>query len=505
MADNNIDVFKMFAIEDRLDGDSYPMWAYMMQHVLVSKGVWNIMQGIDVRPGSVDVAKVVDVAGPPTRITAARSVLPIAEQARWDVKDAQAHASIALYTPQQNGVAERKNWHIAEVACALMSEKNMPPCYWAEAASIVVYTMNRTPTAVVHDMTPKEKFTKKKPNVSHFKVFGCIAYKHVPNELKTKLDLKAEKYVFIGYFVEQKGYKCYNPTTHQVRVSKDVVFDEMATWHAYVKDDIGAYVKNDIGADVNKSVAENSDAQSQVLSKPQGSPASSHVANPWSGRLRKEVRPTSSINVLRKGKEKVDEGMRMPTVGHDDADGHSSGSEPSLDEELGIPSIRTQGVRRLHAEKKAPSSNAKPHRSGRNRYLVDRLTYDGYVTKHFAFMAKDNMDEDEDKDDDDNEEQTEGTSGHGHDFDDDDLQDDLPSGIGPSRGGGNLSVYSLPKGYLDVSYGGYAFVGVLLSLMAHMLWHYFCYVIMPLTNFCMAIFILGQDHEACCLCSSKEL
>ncbi|MCO5570415.1 hypothetical protein L7F22_024136 [Adiantum nelumboides] len=63
MADNNIDVFKMFAAEDRLDGDNYPMWAYMMQHVLVSKDVWNIVQGIDVRLGTVDVAKVVDVAG----------------------------------------------------------------------------------------------------------------------------------------------------------------------------------------------------------------------------------------------------------------------------------------------------------------------------------------------------------------------------------------------------------------------------------------------------------
>ncbi|MCO5557572.1 hypothetical protein L7F22_011138 [Adiantum nelumboides] len=96
MADNNIDVFKMFAAEDRLDGDNYPMWAYMMQHVLVSKGVWNMVQGIDVRPGTVDVAEVVDVAGPSTRTAAVRSVLPTAEQARWDVKDAQAHALIAL-------------------------------------------------------------------------------------------------------------------------------------------------------------------------------------------------------------------------------------------------------------------------------------------------------------------------------------------------------------------------------------------------------------------------
>ncbi|MCO5603066.1 hypothetical protein L7F22_057210 [Adiantum nelumboides] len=96
MADNNIDVFKMFAAQDRLDGDNYPMWVYMMQHVLVSKGVWNIVQGIDVQPGTMDVAEVVDVAGPSTRTAAARSVLPTAEQACWDVKDAQAHALIAL-------------------------------------------------------------------------------------------------------------------------------------------------------------------------------------------------------------------------------------------------------------------------------------------------------------------------------------------------------------------------------------------------------------------------
>ncbi|MCO5608526.1 hypothetical protein L7F22_062737 [Adiantum nelumboides] len=208
-------------------------------------------------------------------------------------------------------------------------------------------------------MTSKEKFTRKKLNVSHFKLFGCIAYVHVPNELRMKLDPTVEKCVFIGYFVEQKGYKCYNYITRRVRVSRDVVFAKMATWYVDVKDDIGT--------DVNKSVAENSDVQSQVLSGPQGSPVSSHVANPWSGRLRKEVSPASSINVSRKG-------MKMPnvTAGHDDVDGHASGSKHSLDEKLGIPSVRTTGVRKLHAENRAPDSNAEPHRSGRNRYLVDR-------------------------------------------------------------------------------------------------------------------------------------
>ncbi|MCO5554630.1 hypothetical protein L7F22_008162 [Adiantum nelumboides] len=178
-----------------------------------------------------------------------------------------------------------------------MSEKNIPPCYWVEAASAAVYTMNRIPTATIHDITPEEKFRGKKPDVSHFKVFGCIAYVHVPDELRTKLDPKAENSIFIGYYVEHKGYKCYNPVTRQVRVSRDVVFDEMETWYADVQDDIGA--------DVNKGVAENSDPQSQVMSGPQGSSASSHVANPCSGRLRKEVSPASSINVQGKAKKKL--------------------------------------------------------------------------------------------------------------------------------------------------------------------------------------------------------
>ena len=61
MANNN-DVFCMLTTEDMLDGTNYPLWAYMMRHVLVAKGLWNIVQGIDVRPASVAV-EVVDATG----------------------------------------------------------------------------------------------------------------------------------------------------------------------------------------------------------------------------------------------------------------------------------------------------------------------------------------------------------------------------------------------------------------------------------------------------------
>ena len=95
--------------------------------------------------------------------------------------------------------------------------------------------MNRTSTAAIHDVTPEERFIGKKPDLPHLKVFKCIAYVHVLDELRTKLDPKAKKCIFIGYSLEQKGYRCYNPVTQKLRVSRDVVFDEMSTWYSAEK------------------------------------------------------------------------------------------------------------------------------------------------------------------------------------------------------------------------------------------------------------------------------
>jgi len=71
--------------------------------------------------------------------------------------------------------------HIVEITCAMLNEKNLSNYFWAEAITTIVYIMNQTPTTTVHGMTFEEKFTCKKLDVSHLRVFGCIAYVHVPN------------------------------------------------------------------------------------------------------------------------------------------------------------------------------------------------------------------------------------------------------------------------------------------------------------------------------------
>jgi hypothetical protein len=101
------------------------------------------------------------------------------------------------YSPQQNGVAERKNMPIVEITHVMLNEKNLPNYFWEEAVATAIYIMNRTPTTAVDGMTLEGKFTCKKPYVSHLIMFGCIAYVHVPNEKRSKLDPKVEKCIFI--------------------------------------------------------------------------------------------------------------------------------------------------------------------------------------------------------------------------------------------------------------------------------------------------------------------
>ncbi len=115
----------------------------------------------------------------------------------------------------------------------MLNEKNLPNYFWVEVVATIVYIMNWTPTMTVHGMTPEEKFTDKKPDVSHLKVFGCITYVHVPDEKISKLDPKIEKCILIGYSLEQKGYKCFNPSTQKLQVSRDVVFNEMVSWYSH--------------------------------------------------------------------------------------------------------------------------------------------------------------------------------------------------------------------------------------------------------------------------------
>ncbi|KAM1496365.1 hypothetical protein ACFXTO_030979 [Malus domestica] len=134
------------------------------------------------------------------------------------------------YSPQQNGVAERKNRTIVEMAKCMIFEKELPNNLWCEAVNTSVYLLNRSPTKAVKNTTPFEKFSGRKPGVKHLKVFGSVCYSLIPGNLRHKLEETSVMGVCIGYGTCEKGYRVLNPLTQKVLLSRDVIFDEHGRW-----------------------------------------------------------------------------------------------------------------------------------------------------------------------------------------------------------------------------------------------------------------------------------
>ncbi|PRQ42655.1 putative RNA-directed DNA polymerase [Rosa chinensis] len=140
------------------------------------------------------------------------------------------HQTSCAYTPQQNGLAERKNRQLLEVLRASLFGMNVPREYWGEALKSATYLINRTPSSVINFETPQQKLgtlisAPTLPNLEP-RVFGCVAYVHIPKHLRHKLDPCAKRCLFVGYAEFKKGYRCYDPQTKTLHVSLDVSFHE---------------------------------------------------------------------------------------------------------------------------------------------------------------------------------------------------------------------------------------------------------------------------------------
>lgn len=136
------------------------------------------------------------------------------------------HQFTVPYTPQQNGVAERYNRTIVERAKCLLHDANLPKSYWAEAVNMAVHLINRSVNANSGNKTPEEIWSGEKVNLSQLKLFGSQVMVHVPQQKRRKWDAKSEKLIFVGYDPSTKGYRCTNPATRKMTVSRDVIFLE---------------------------------------------------------------------------------------------------------------------------------------------------------------------------------------------------------------------------------------------------------------------------------------
>ena len=123
-------------------------------------------------------------------------------------------------------MCELKNRTILNMVRSLLTRSDIPKTFWPEVVNWSIYILNRCPTLAVQNMTPEEAWSGRRPVVDHFRIFGCIAYAHIPDQKRTKLDDKGEKCIFLGVSDQSKAYKLYNPITKKIVISHDVIFDE---------------------------------------------------------------------------------------------------------------------------------------------------------------------------------------------------------------------------------------------------------------------------------------
>jgi hypothetical protein len=121
------------------------------------------------------------------------------EFAKFRGEEGIKHEVTAPCTLQHNGVAERKNRSIMNMTRSMLKAKHMPHKFWGEATSTAVYIINRSPTKKLQNKTPHEAWTVLKPSVSHFRIFGSLSFKHVPNQVRRKLNDRSQPMILLRY------------------------------------------------------------------------------------------------------------------------------------------------------------------------------------------------------------------------------------------------------------------------------------------------------------------
>ncbi|GKE93957.1 putative ribonuclease H-like domain-containing protein, partial [Tanacetum coccineum] len=129
-------------------------------------------------------------------------------------------------TPQQNGVAERKNRTLIEVVRTMLADLKLPTTFWAEAVNIACYVQNRGLVIKPHNKTPYELFLGIKPTLSFMRPFGCLVTILNTVDHLGKFDGKTDEGFFVGYSTNSKAFKVFNSRTRIVEENLHFQFSE---------------------------------------------------------------------------------------------------------------------------------------------------------------------------------------------------------------------------------------------------------------------------------------
>ncbi|GJR52017.1 retrotransposon protein, putative, ty1-copia subclass [Tanacetum coccineum] len=142
-----------------------------------------------------------------------------------EMKGIKREFSVAK-TPQQNGVAKRKNITLIEAARTMLADSKLPTTFWAEVVNTVCYVQNRVLVIKPHNKTPYEHFNGRPPIISFMRPFGCpVTILNTLDHLG-KFDGKADEGFFVGYTVNSKAFRVFNSRTRIVEENLHITFLE---------------------------------------------------------------------------------------------------------------------------------------------------------------------------------------------------------------------------------------------------------------------------------------
>ena len=130
------------------------------------------------------------------------------------------------YTPQQNGVVERKNRSLKEMATCMVEYNTLPPRFWVEVIKCASYIQNRVPHKKIYLSSSFKYWSGHKPNVSHFRIFGSRAWARIPLDKRKYLEPKIQEFLFFGFSEYSKGYNMINMSTQNSFIERSVQFEE---------------------------------------------------------------------------------------------------------------------------------------------------------------------------------------------------------------------------------------------------------------------------------------
>ena len=136
------------------------------------------------------------------------------------------HEFSTPYTPQQNGVVERKNRTLIDMARTMLDEYKTSDIFWCDTVNTACHAINRLYLHKKLKKTSYELLTGNKPKVSYFRVFGCKCFILNKKPKISKFAPKVDEGFLLGYGSNEHAYRVFNKTSERVEVAVDVTFDE---------------------------------------------------------------------------------------------------------------------------------------------------------------------------------------------------------------------------------------------------------------------------------------